>query len=356
MNLDGETRRALDAALARGFSYAELERLARYKLNLDLEDIVSGRADKRTAVFQLVGYAERRKLLPKLIEGARSLNPALGELQWLFQLTDTGPVLARDGLELEKIVSERSQFQNPTQFRDRMGSIETWVCRIEIPGGGGSGLLVYGDLVLTNQHVMAPVYDKKVSRDDVIFRFDYKALPDGTELIGETRCGLADAWDVDQSPPSLQDRIIDGAEPQPDELDYALVRLREPAGRERINSSDPEAPPRRWYQLVTPPAIVKGEPFMVMQYPGDLRLQLAMGSVLEHTPGGTRVRHDARTLNGSSGSPCFDANLKLVAMHHAGEPDREGRRPKYNQAIPVGRILDLMQKNGVPPFWREAPL
>jgi hypothetical protein len=224
-----------------------------------------------------------------------------------------------------------------------------------MPGGGGTGLLVHQDLVLTNHHVMGPVYDKAVSRDDVLFRFDYKVLPDGTELIGKTPCGLADVWDVDQSPPSVQDAIIDGPEPQPEELDYALVRLHEPVGLKPINSNDSQAPSRSWYRLGEHPAVSRGEPFLVMQYPEDLRLQLAIGSILEHTPLGVRLRHNARTLPGSSGSPGFDANLQLVAIHHAGEPDQAGRRPRYNQAIPMARILGLMLKHGVQPFWKEDP-
>ena len=355
MKIDGDARRALDAAITQGFSYDELKRLVRYHLDVSLEDIVAPNATRVTAVFELMEYAERRRILPKLIEGARSQNPALSELQLFFQLSGAGPIRKQDDLDLQKVITQRSRFQDPAGFRERMGSIETWVCRVEIPGGGGTGLLVHEDLVLTNHHVMQPVYNGEVSRDDVRFRFDYKVLPDGTELIGKTLCSLADVWDVDKSPPSAQDEIIDGAEAGPEELDYALVQLREKVGRQSIGSSDPQAPLRSWYQLVVPPAVKKNEPLLVMQYPGDLRLQLAIGLLLQHTPGGMRIRHNARTLGGSSGSPCFDANLELVALHHAGEPDRDDRPPAYNQAIPAGRILELLQKHAVRAFWKDVP-
>ena len=359
LKLTGEQTEALVTALSDRFSLNELRRLTRFKLGVDYDDVVPANSTRTDAVFEIVEYADRRNQIQKLVEGARGLNPTLPELRQIFEVAGVDLVLANDRQELQRVVSQRSVFQNPTLFRDRLGRYETWVCRVEIPGGGGTGLLVAEDLVLTNHHVMAPIYTGQASRDDVTFRFDYKALPGGAELIGETRCGLAagTTWDVDKSPPSKQDEVVNGGEPDAKEMDYALVRLAERAGRLPISSKDPEAPPRSWFKLEPPPAIVATDPLFVLQYPSDLRLQLAVGSVLSYTPGGTRLRHNARTLGGSSGSPCFDANLALVAIHHAGDPDfTPGRAATYNQAVPLGRILDLMKQHAsVPPFWKEEP-
>lgn len=339
---------ALVTALSEKLSLDELRRLAKFKLDRDYDDLVSSGARRIDAVFQIVDWADRQGKVQKLVEGARGLNPSLTELQLIFQVANVGVVLQRDRQQLQRVITERSKFQDPTRFRDRLSRYETWVCRVEIPGEGGTALLVGENLVLTNHHVMAPLKEGRVSRDDVTFRFDFKALPDGTELIGQTLCGLAADWDVHSRPPSTQDEIVDGGEPAPDELDYALVRLKERVGRLPISSNDPEAPPRSWFAMAAPPPIAANEPLLVLQYPEDLRLQLAMGSVLKYSPHGVRMRHNARTLPGSSGSPCFDANLALVALHHAGND-------KYNQAIPIGRIFDYMKENNAPPFWDEVP-
>ncbi len=57
----------------------------------------------------------------------------------------------------------------------------------------------------------------------------------------------------------------------------------------------------------------------------------------------TRLRHKTATLPGSSGAPCFNANLDLVALHHAGDPaETPGRPAEYNQAIPIGAIIALL--------------
>ena len=355
LKLRGEQMEALVSALSQRFTLAELRRLTRFKLGTDYDDIVSEGAKKIDAVFEIVDFADRRSHVNQLLQGARGLNPTLAEIEQIFELAGVSAVPAAvktrvNELVLERIVSRRSVFQDPASFRARLSRIETWVCRIDVPGAGGTGLLVQPDLVLTNHHVMQPVYSGAVSRDDVAFRFDFRAFADGSVLVAETRYGLAPDWDVDRSPPSDQDTIVGGAEPKADELDYALLRLARPIGNESIGSTDPQAPPRGWFDVpATTPAILENEPLFVLQYPSDLRLQLAVGAVLGHSPGGTRLRHNARTLGGSSGSPCFDANLAMVALHHAGDPDYgTGHAPTYNQAIPLGRILALMSQHQVP--------
>jgi hypothetical protein len=347
VKLTGEQMEALVTALSEKLSLDELRRLTKFKLGQNYANLVSDGAKQIDAVFEIVDWADRHEKVPKLVEGARGLNPSLPELQTIFKFSEVDVVLPRDRQELQRVITERSKFQGSPLFRDKLARFETWVCRVEIPGEGGTALLVGEDLVLTNQHVMAPVMEGSASRDDVVFRFDFKALPDGTELVGETRCGLAAMWNVHSRPPSAKDYIVDGGEPAPDELDYALVRLKERVGRLPISSNDPQAPLRGWFALAAPPAIKVNEPLLILQYPEDLRLQLALGSVLKHSPDGLRLRHNARTLPGSSGSPCFDSNLELVALHHAGND-------KYNQAIPMGRIFKDLE-NKAPPFWKDVP-
>jgi hypothetical protein len=77
----------------------------------------------------------------------------------------------------------------------------------------------------------------------------------------------------------------------------------------------------------------------VLQHPEGSPVKLALGAVLAPNEISTRLRYDANTSKGLSGSPCFDAKLRLVGLHHSGGPFYDAPcKPKYNQAIPIGLI------------------
>jgi V8-like Glu-specific endopeptidase len=50
----------------------------------------------------------------------------------------------------------------------------------------------------------------------------------------------------------------------------------------------------------------------------------------------TRVRYRTNTQPGSSGSPCFDQDWNLVALHQGNPPHH--LRPLSNQGIPLSAI------------------
>ena len=66
---------------------------------------------------------------------------------------------------------------------------------------------------------------------------------------------------------------------------------------------------------------------------------------------GTRLRYDADTLNGSSGSGVFNQRLELAALHHAGDPASK-IRAQYNQGIPIGAIVTMLGRKGNRSFLR----
>ncbi len=104
----------------------------------------------------------------------------------------------------------------------------------------------------------------------------------------------------------------------------------------------------------------KGDPVIILQHPKpengqQMPMQVGMGTMLESPWGELRSRYDALTLPGSSGSPCFDATLALVGLHHCGDPDWQ---PAFNQAIPINAIVQDLQsrteefrRRGAEPFW-----
>ena len=83
----------------------------------------------------------------------------------------------------------------------------------------------------------------------------------------------------------------------------------------------------------------KGAPLLIFQHPDGLPLRLDIRSV--DTVLETRVTHTTNTMKGSSGSPCFDRELRLSALHRAG-PDGV-----LNQGVPVAAILDDLEQKGL---------
>jgi hypothetical protein len=217
------------------------------------------------------------------------------------------------------------------------------VCAIEGAGSrNGTGVLIGVDLVLTNHHVV----DSLIATRDFSSaecRFDYIDAGDGRGAQAGQTFGIKEV--VAFSPPSPGD--IDGSDRfLPDHLDYAIVRLDQPVGRLPCG----ENATRGWITLEErPPAPQIGAPIYILQHPGGrgwLRDQQALrcssGDLLNDIAGGARVLHDAKTLEGSSGSPCFEEDgFRFIALHNArsGDPQGEGRR-----AVPLDRIVSHIRE------------
>ena len=154
---------------------------------------------------------------------------------------------------------------------------------------------------------------------------------------------------MDSRPPSPADADPALGEAAAEDTDSALIRLAEPVGDLPLGgaSADPAAEPRQWIDVhAEPPPLAAGNQVFVLQHPRGEPLQLAIGTVTGFNAGGTRVRYDANTKPGSSGSPCLDADLKLVALHHARDP---AYPPAWNQAIPLSSIQQAWRERGVTP-------
>ena len=76
-----------------------------------------------------------------------------------------------------------------------------------------------------------------------------------------------------------------------------------------------------------------------------LKLTLDTEAIIEINEDGTEIRYRTNTLPGSSGSPCFNSNWELVALHHSGDPSFGN--PQYNAATPFSAILNLLSERGL---------
>ena len=208
-------------------------------------------------------------------------------------------------------------------------------------------------VVITNFHVVESLVNGASSPSNAIIRFDYKRLDDGTTLNSGMEFHLAsEDWLVDSSPPSPADLIPEPKEelPTSSELDYALLRLAEPVGSQPVGKKGDPATRRGWIPLTrTEYTFPPDSPLFILQHPLGVPLKLLLDThgIIRANKNGTRVLYRTNTDRGSSGSPCFDQNWNLVALHHLGDPAYERRlNPTYNEGIPTTAIYDLVYQRG----------
>ncbi len=333
--LTGKQFKALSEALLSAFNRGELRRLVREELDERLEDLVAP-GNLQDTVFELVGWAERRNEVETLMRGAVAANPGNRVLKRFVAAYEASIQRGISHQRLEKIVDHNQTFKTARRWRDKLERIERQVCRIERAGhAAGTGFLVAPQVVLTNHHVVAQEIGGSPATSLAV-RFDYHLRAE-VDVPDEGRaCGLAADWLIDSSPhdPVDEEPPPKAYEPGTDALDYAFLRLADPVGEEVA------ADEARGFVALPedPPPLTVGGPVFIVQHQGGQVMSLAMktDSIVEINDARTRVRHRTNTLGGSSGSPCFDSDWNLIALHHSGDPTKI--KPEYNEGIPIQTI------------------
>ena len=332
-NLNGEQFGALVEAIKASFDQGQLTMMLRIRLAKNLDDLAEpGIWSYR--VFQVVDASQKQGFGGRLIEAIereRPDTPRIAGLRTTLGLVVTKPSNAPVGLassSLEKIVRERSTMRDFGAWLDGLVKIQRRVCRVE-GKNYGTGFLVGDDLLLTNYHVVEPEVTGVALPSELGFRFDYSTA-NGADRQGVV-VRAAKNWLVTSASYSAADLKINAGVPAASELDFALIRLAEPIGAESASNA------ARNFIPMSPkaPTVKEGDVVFIVQHPQGGPLALASGVVEKPVPGGLRIRYDANTEAGSSGSPVFDASLNLVSLHHAGDPNWQ---PSYNQGIPIGLI------------------
>ncbi|SDT50381.1 trypsin-like peptidase domain-containing protein [Actinoplanes derwentensis] len=355
MPLAGRQLKAVDEALLDAFGLKALDRLLLHGLDMHREHLSIG-DDLTEVVFAVTRELNRRDRIPELVAVAGAYRPAHRGLSELADRLLAAPVrpAARPALEL-LLSGDRRRLLDARDWHLRLGALQRRVARVELTDGArlGTAFLAGPDVAVTCHHVLERFVSGAAPATMVRLRFDVRTSATDSPISPGVTYPLATDWLVDASPPSAGERrgAVDTPEPTGDELDFVAIRLDGRPGEEPVDGIRelPDAPDRGWLPLPaagSPPEA--GDPLFVLQHPHGGPLKLAFDRVLGVNGGGTRIRHTVDTEPGSSGSPCFDRDLNLVAVHHSGDPAAfGGAAPGFNQAVPIGPIALRLARAGV---------
>lgn len=364
---------ALMLAQSAGLDLAALNQTAPVKI---LMNEIMKRARLSGRLLQLLaevlGDADREAIHPQLrqllagyegaiIAAAMRRKPSLSTLAMLppsIEIWGGGNVTPQPaGPGFEKLINAAAGFSDPALFRMRLAEAEVRTARIDIGGKpNGTGFLVGDSLLLTNWHVVSgliqggtAVFDNKVS-----------ALGKGEQDAGRKVPFAAD-WLVASSLHEATAVEVGQDGPPVGSWDFAVVRLAEAVGAQAIGP-DPQASgdPRGRYVLDGSDYLFEaGEPIFILGHPSGRPVQFSYASPSQAVPTKwlNRVRYKTNTEGGSSGSPVFNRDWRIVALHHAAGPTAipgilNLQTNDFNQGIPVSGIVTQLktQLAGRPEF------
>ena len=161
------------------------------------------------------------------------------------------------------------------------------------PAGFGTGFMVSPRLLLTNNHV----FESTDSAVGSLAEFNFQVGPDGEMKTSRSfRFAPEDFFVTDK------------------ELDYTLVALR----------PDPGLAEFGWLRLIEETGkLMVGEMVNIVQHPNGEPKQLAIRENRVVDELDLFLHYQTDTAPGSSGSPVFNDQWEVVALHHSGVPQRD---------------------------------
>jgi len=281
--------------------------------------------DSITRWHNILREADRRNKVVAVVEVAKAEYPenkwlaaaAQGDL-WVVGGADIANVAWQGnagGEQLEKIMGAKSTLM-PIHFLEIGLERARPVVKVRRSGGSGSGFLIAGNLLVTNHHVLESV---EMARMATIL-CNYQQTRDGLDT--ETK-----SFRLDPDGPQ-------GAFATSEEQDWTIVRV---AGNP--TSEFGTLTLRRKH-------LAKDDHVNIIQHPGGGPKQIAIYHNVVTYADEDVVQYLTDTLPGSSGSPVFDDQWDVVALHHSGGWLREpGMKMTYyrNEGIAIGRVLDGLE-------------
>jgi V8-like Glu-specific endopeptidase len=191
------------------------------------------------------------------------------------------------------------------------------------PGDGlATGFLVSSKLLfMTNNHVI----ENRAFAARINVRFDYQNKPDGNL----------------ETPVTYEFAPADFFYTNP-KLDFTLVRLKKPEPVNGVNGGTRKD--FGFISIAKPANYVKEALTIIVQHPRGRPKEIVLhDSVVKHIYGET-IRYTTDTEPGSSGSPVFNFNWDLIALHHAAGDVVDGRYVD-NEGIKINNIVDDLKRH-----------
>lgn len=222
-----------------------------------------------------------------------------------------------DSKQLETITGKQSTLL-PIAFLEMGMQRAKAVARMDLGArGSGSGFLIGDDLLLTNHHVLEDEPQARAAKA----QFNYQ----------RTWGGLNASYDeYDLDPDGLFKTSADD--------DWTVVKVKPKRGK---------LAGKKWAVLEMSEQDPKVDDFtIVIQHPsgGPKQIALYHNVIAFVDPAKRVVQYLTDTEPGSSGSPVFDTNWNVIALHHSGgwlrEPGNDPKQKFYrNEGIHINTII-----------------
>lgn len=319
-NTEYDSRRLIDWAIDRGINPVDLRYTALGSILQTFLRQNPSPEDARTIVAILVGYnlirdevliddIRTRYIIPSLTYNidflAREYGPSI---EW------RGP---KSDIELQGFFSQDPPWQDVGFLRQAMARSAS-VCRVEVGLIKGTGFLIAPTLVLTNYHVLQAKEDDdiEVNAQNAVLRFGYFAAPGG---------------DISRGHPFKVNQIVERSGIQ--ELDFVLLEVEANIQAEESIKPVP-------IELKSPP--VKSA-LNILHHPGGevMKLSSSSNGVTGVYEDRSLIQYITKAIDGSSGSPCFNDDWKVVALHHSQRSRSWG---SIREGILIRSIYERIQR------------
>ncbi|MTJ45516.1 trypsin-like peptidase domain-containing protein [Dolichospermum flos-aquae UHCC 0037] len=319
MNLSGtELKKLVNAIISAYPTQEDLAMMVQFELAENLEAIAGG-GNLTQLVFNLVTkWAIPRGKISRLIIAAYETNPGNPELKEFYESMvikkrfivdsaikkpDFGPDInwrgETDEIQLQSWLQPQPDYWDVGFLKGAIAQSSS-VCRIEILYRNimGTGVLITPNKVLTNYHVLKYSEEDNLENNalNAILKFGCLTSDNGLETQGKS-------FQLDRENPIL-------CSSKTEDLDYVLLQV-----ESKITQAT-DIKPARWDGQKLP---MEKMGISVLQHPeGDsMKLSVSQDGITGVYQNSGLVQYVNKTAVGSSGSPCFDENWYLVALHHA---------------------------------------
>ncbi|MCL2924830.1 MAG: serine protease [Trichodesmium sp. MAG_R04] len=326
MALSGfEIEELFEALLDAYRDYNKLQRMVRFKLGENLERF-AGKGDLETVVFNLIESADARGKLQDLIVGAYEQNPNNQKLKFFFQtiskdfqkrlildsdlttIRNFGPNIdwhgKTDEVELQGLFKKQPDWYDVGFLQTIIEQAKS-VCRVDLTSLNitATGVLIGSKYVLTNYHVL-----KLNENDNLELNAKNVRLNFGCFSLNDHRLTTSRYFVLDSEKPIISFSPVE-------KLDYILLQLQETFTK-ILDSEDIRIKPAQWEPNIS---LSEADSINILQHPNgeSMKLSITCDGITGVYPHSGLVQYINRTAGGSSGSPCFNENGKLVALHHA---------------------------------------